>query len=172
MKKRAVMIMMTVILSFTSVMSPVCLAAASEGTTQEETGSAEDKEKGDKSILEQGMETAGDLYDKVDEKLDGVDKVSLRREIREALEQMDEMGISPAAVAEKFFGIRPAEPSSGKKPGNTLIEDAERTVRKSTEGFFTVLWEGCLDTLGNMITTGISVFGSQEGHSAKGGSSR
>ena len=132
MKKRAVMIMMTVILSFTSVMSPVCLAAASEGTTQEETGS----------------------------------------EIREALEQMDEMGISPAAVAEKFFGIRPAEPSSGKKPGNTLIEDAERTVRKSTEGFFTVLWEGFLDTLGNMITTGISVFGSQEGHSAKGGSSR
>ena len=58
MKKRAVMIMMTVILSFTSVMSPVCLAAASEGTTQEETGSAEDKEKGDKSILEQGMEDA------------------------------------------------------------------------------------------------------------------
>ena len=86
--------------------------------------------------------------------------------------QMDEMGISPAAVAEKFFGIRPAEPSSGKKPGDTLIEDAERTVRKSTEGFFTVLWEGFLDTLGNMITTGISVFGSQEGHSAKGGSSR
>jgi hypothetical protein len=172
MKKRAVMIMMTVILSFTSVMSPVCLAAASDGTAQEETDSAEDKEKGDKGILEQGMETAGDLYDKVDEKLDGVDKVSLRREIREALEQMDEMGISPASVAERFFGIRPAEASSGKKPGDTLIEDAERTVRKSTEGFFSVLWEGFLDTLGNMITTGISVFGSQEGHSAKGGSSR
>ncbi|MBQ8052604.1 MAG: hypothetical protein IJ198_02185 [Lachnospiraceae bacterium] len=172
MKKRAVMIMMTVILSFTSALSPVCLAAASDDAAQEETGGAEDTEKGDKSILEQGMETASDLYDKVDEKLDGVDKVSLRREIREALEQMDEMGISPTAVAENLFGIRPASGSSGKKPGDKLIEEAERTVRKSTEGFFTVLWEGFLDTLGNMITTGISVFGSQEGHSAKGGSSR
>ena len=166
MKKRALMILMTVFLSFTSVVSPVCQAAASEGSdTQEEAGGTQDAGSKDKSILEQGMEIGSDLYDKVDEKLDGMDKVSLRKNIREALEQMDEMGISPSAVAENLFGIRPPAGNSGKKPGDTLIEDAQRTVRKKTEGFFTILWEGFLDTLGSMITTGISVFGGQSGKS-------
>ena len=167
MKKRALMILMTVFLSFTSVVSPVCQAAASEGSdTQEEAGGTQDAGSKDKSILEQGMEIGSDLYDKVDEKLDGMDKVSLRRNIREALEQMDEMGISPAVVAENLFGIGPAAAGSGdKKPGDTLIEDAQRTVRKKTDGFFTMLWEGFLDTLGSMITTGISVFGGQSGKS-------
>ena len=87
------------------------------------------------------------------------------REIREALEQMDEMGISPAMIAQNLFGIRPAGGSGGKKTGDTLIEDAQRTVRKKTDGFFSILWEGFLDTLGDMITTGISVFGGQKGKS-------
>ena len=170
MKKRALMILMTVLLSFTSVVSPVCPALASDGTdAQEEAGGTQDAEDGDKGILEQGKEIGSDLYDKVDEKLDGLDKVSLRRDIREALEQMDKMGISPSAVAQNLFGIRPASASSGKKSGDTLIEDAQRTVRKKTDGFFSILWEGFLDTLGDMITTGISVFGGQEGKSAKGG---
>ena len=94
-----------------------------------------------------------------------MDKVSLRREIREALEQMDEMGISPAMIAQNLFGIRPAGGNGGKKSGDTLIEDAQRTVRKKTDGFFSILWEGFLDTLGDMITTGISVFGGQKGKS-------
>ena len=166
MKKRALMILMAVFLSFTSVVSPVCQAAASEGSdTQEEAGGTKDEGSKDKGILEKGKEIGSDLYDKVDEKLDGMDKVSLRRNIREALEQMDEMGISPSAVAENLFGIRPPAGNSGKKPGDTLIEDAQRTVRKKTEGFFTILWEGFLDTLGSMITTGISVFGGQSGKS-------
>lgn len=170
MKKRALMILMTVLLSFMSVTGPVCRASASEGTedaqTQEEAGSEEEAGRKDKGILEKGREIGSDLYNKVDEKLDGVDKVSLRREIREALEQMDEMGISPAAVAQNLFGIGPAAAGSGeKKPGDTLIEDAQRTVRKKTDGFFTMLWEGFLDTLGSMITTGISVFGGQNGKS-------
>ena len=39
MKKRALMILMTVLLSFTSVVSPVCPALASDGTdAQEEAG--------------------------------------------------------------------------------------------------------------------------------------
>ena len=166
MKKRALMILMAVFLSFTSVVSPVCQAAASEGSdTQEEAGGTQDAEDGDKGILEQGKEIGSDLYDKVDEKLDGMDKVSLRKNIREALEQMDEMGISPSAVAENLFGIRPPAGNSGKKPSDTLIEDAQRTVRKKTDGFFTILWEGFLDTLGSMISTGISVFGGQSGKS-------
>ena len=166
MKKRALMILMAVFLSFTSVVSPVCHAAASEGSdTQEEADDTQDAGSKDKGILEKGKEIGSDLYDKVDEKLDGMDKVSLRRNIREALEQMDEMGISPSAVAENLFGIRPPAGNSGKKPGDTLIEDAQRTVRKKTEGFFTILWEGFLDTLGSMITTGISVFGGQSGKS-------
>ena len=169
MKKRALMVLMTVLLCFMSVAGPVCRAAASEGTedaqTQEEAGSEEDAGRKDKGILEKGKEIGSDLYNKVDEKLDGVDKVSLRREIREALEQMDEMGISPSAVAENLFGIRPPAGNSGKKPGDTLIEDAQRTVRKKTDGFFSILWEGFLDTLGDMITTGISVFGGQSGKS-------
>ena len=169
MKKRALMVLMTVLLCFMSVAGPVCRAAAPEGTedaqTQEEAGSEEDAGRKDKGILEKGKEIGSDLYNKVDEKLDGVDKVSLRREIREALEQMDEMGISPAMIAQNLFGIRPAGGSSGKKTGDTLIEDAQRTVRKKTDGFFTMLWEGFLDTLGSMITTGISVFGGQSGKS-------
>ena len=48
-------------------------------------------------------------------------------------------------------------------PENTLIEEAQRTVRKKTEGFFTVLWDGFLDTLGNMITTGFTIFSGQKG---------
>lgn len=166
MKKRALMILMAVFLSFTSVVSPVCQAAASEGSdTQEEAGGTKDEDSKDKGILEKGKEIGSDLYDKVDEKLDGMDKVSLRKNIREALEQMDEMGISPSAVAENLFGIRPPAGNSGKKPSDTLIEDAQRTVRKKTDGFFTILWEGFLDTLGSMISTGISVFGGQSGKS-------
>lgn len=166
MKKRALMILMAVFLSFTSVVSPVCQAAASEGSdTQEEAGGTKDEGSKDTGILEKGKEIGSDLYDKVDEKLDGMDKVSLRKNIREALEQMDEMGISPSAVAENLFGIRPPAGNSGKKPSDTLIEDAQRTVRKKTDGFFTILWEGFLDTLGSMISTGISVFGGQSGKS-------
>ena len=167
MRKRALVIVMTVLLGFAGIASPVCRAAASDGTReQEDAGSEEEAGHKDKSIFEHGKEIGSDLYDKVDEKLDGVDKVSLRKEIREALEKMDEMGISPAAVARNLFGIRPAAgSSSGKKPGDTLIEDAQRTVRKKTDGFFTILWEGFLDTLGGMISTGISVFGGQSGKS-------
>ena len=164
MRKRALTFLITVILGFVSVTGPVCFAAASDGSqTEEESGSGEDSDS--KGLLEQGMEAGSNLYDKVDEKLDSVDKVSLRREIREALEQMDEMGISPAMIAQNLFGIRPAGGSSGKKTGDTLIEDAQRTVRKKTDGFFSILWEGFLDTLGDMITTGISVFGGQKGKS-------
>lgn len=166
MRKRALTFLITVILGFVSVAGPVCSAAASDGSqTEEESGSGEDSDGRDKGLLEQGMEAGSNFYDKVDEKLDNVDKVSLRREIREALEQMDEMGISPAMIAQNLFGIRPAGGSGGKKSGDTLIEDAQRTVRKKTDGFFSILWEGFLDTLGDMITTGISVFGGQKGKS-------
>jgi len=172
MKKRAVMILITAVLGLSSVVSPVCYAAAEESAeTQEDAGGQGDGEN-DKNLLDKGAEIGSDLYDKIDEKLDEVDGVSLRRQIKEALEEMDERGISPTAVAEELFGIRPptASQNNGKKPGDTLIEDAQRTVRKKTEGFFSVLWDGFLDTLESMITTAISVFSSPEGTSAKGGS--
>ena len=158
MKKRAVMILITAVLGLSSVVSPVCYAAAEESAeTQEDAGGQGDGEN-DKNLLDKGA--------------DEVDGVSLRRQIKEALEEMDERGISPTAVAEELFGIRPptASQNNGKKPGDTLIEDAQRTVRKKTEGFFSVLWDGFLDTLESMITTAISVFSSPEGTSAKGGS--
>ena len=176
MKKRVFTILMTAVLAFTCAAGPVCYAAASEGATNE---AAEDNS--DKSLLEQGKEIGGDLYKKMDEAVDGVkmdeavdgvDKDSIRKSIREALQQMDEMGISPSAVAENVLGIRTTYKSNEKAPENTLIRDAQHEVQKRTEGFFTVLWNGFLDTIEKMITTGISVFGSGDGNVAKGGAAK
>ena len=87
MKKKALTILITAVLAFSGILSPACLAAAAEeGSTQEEA--AEEEEM---SLLEQGTQIGEDLYEKVDEAIDGVDKRSLRRSIREALEEMDEL---------------------------------------------------------------------------------
>ena len=129
MKKRVFTILMTAVLAFTCAAGPVCYAAASEGATNE---AAEDNS--DKSLLEQGKEIGGDLYKKMDEAVDGVDKDSIRKSIREALQQMDEMGISPSAVAENVLGIRTTYKSNEKAPENTLIRDAQHEVQKRTEG--------------------------------------
>ena len=195
MKKRVFTILMTAVLALTYAAGPVCYAAASEGATyevaeeveenipvQEAEEAAEKTEENlpgekaedgsDKDLIEQGKEIGGDLYKKMDEAVDGVDKDSIRKSIREALEQMDEMGISPSAVAENVFGIRTTYKSNGKAPENTLIRDAQNAVQKKTEGFFSVLWNGFLDTIEKMITTGISVFGSSDGSVAKGGTAK
>jgi hypothetical protein len=136
-------------------------AEGAEGTENSVSGSS--KADGAGGILQQGAEFGQELYKKMDEAVDSVDKASLRGSIRDALEEMDRMGISPTAIAENTFGIKPASSNGSKMPENTLIEEAERTVRKKTEGFFTVLWDGFLDTLGNMISTGFAIFGSQKG---------
>ena len=152
MKKKALTILITAVLAFSGILSPACLAAAAEeGSTQEEAADGED------------------LYEKVDEAIDGVDKRSLRRSIREALEEMDELGISPTAVAENTFGIRTTYKSHEKAPENTLIKDAQNAVQKKTEGFFSMLWDKFLDTIENLIMSGISIFSGSEESSAKGG---
>ena len=120
-------------------------------------------------LLEQGTQIGEDLYEKVDEAIDGVDKRSLRRSIREALEEMDELGISATAVAENTFGIRTTYKSHEKAPENTLIKDAQNAVQKKTEGFFSMLWDKFLDTIENLIMSGISIFSGSEESSAKGG---
>ena len=179
MKNKALVILITFMLGSAGVLSPafyVCASTAEGAATQdnteteaEEAQSAEDGASGTAGtegaggILQQGAELGQELYKKMDEAVDSVDKASLRGAIRDALEEMDEMGISPTVIAENTFGIRPASANGGKMPENTLIDEAERTVRKKTEGFFTVLWDGFLDTLGNMITTGLTIFGSQKG---------
>ena len=191
MKNKALVILITFMLGSAGVLSPAFYAsaqAASEGATaqaaeeepereaQKDAGASADdaedtgsgaagnsKEEGVGGILQHGAEFGGELYKKMDEAVDSVDKASLRGAIRDALEEMDKMGISPTVIAENTFGIKPASAKGGKMPENTLIEDAERTVRKKTEGFFTVLWDGFLDTLGNMISTGFAIFGSQKG---------
>lgn len=188
MKNKALVILITFMLGSAGVLSPAFYAsaqAASDGTSVQETAeeepekdegaSAEEaegpensasgssKSEGAGGILQQGAEFGQELYKKMDEAVDSVDKASLRGAIRDALEEMDKMGISPTVIAENTFGIKPASAKGGKMPENTLIEDAERTVRKKTEGFFTVLWDGFLDTLGNMISTGFAIFGSQKG---------
>ena len=187
MKNKALVILITFMLGSAGVLSPAFYAsaqAASEGASEQaaedepekdEGASAEDTERPENSaagsskaegaggILQHGAEFGQEIYKKMDEAVDSVDKASLRGAIREALEEMDRRGISPTVIAENAFGIKPASANGGKKPENTLIEDAERTVRKKTEGFFTVLWDGFLDTLGNMISTGFAIFGSQKG---------
>ena len=131
MKKKALVILMTAVLAFSGVLSPAMAAAAEENTqeaedTQEEADAAEEK-----SLLEQGTQIGEDLYKKMDEAVDGIDKKSLRRSI----------------------GIR----------------DAQNAVQKRTEGFFTVLWDGFLDTIESIITNGISIFSGLEGSGDKGG---
>ena len=178
-KKSVFTILMIAVLASTCAAGPVCYAAASEGATNEVAEEVEEslpeekaEDNSDKSLLEQGEEIGGDLYKKMDEAVDGVDKDSIRKSIREALQQMDEMGISPSAVAENVLGIRTTYKSNEKAPENTLIRDAQHEVQKRTEGFFTVLWNGFLDTIEKMITTGISVFGSGDGNVAKGGAAK
>lgn len=162
MKKKAVLILITVIMGSAGVLSPALYTTAQE-TAESSTEASEEDGKDDKGILEQGKEFGENLYEKMDDMVDNADTTSLRSKIREALEEMDEMGISPSVIAENTFGIHPVTISDAKKPENTLIKDAERTVRKKTEGFFTVLWNGFLDTLESMITTTISIFGGREG---------
>lgn len=149
MRNRAFIILFTVMLGLTGVSSPAFCAYAQSSDEQ--------------GTQDQGDGIGQELYKKVDEALGGVDKESLRRQIREALHQMDEMGISPTSIAEEYLGIRDNTAKGSKMPGNTLIEDAQRTVRKSTEGFFTVLWNGFLDTLGGIIGTGLSIFSDKGG---------
>lgn len=174
MKKRAFVILMTVMLGSAGSLGPACcvlaqesgaeafVARADEVTLLAKDGEGDDK-KDDKGILEQGQEIGEELYQKLDEAVSGVDKKSLRKQIRQALREMDEMGISPTIVAKNLFGIGENAGSSGKKPatkpGNTLIEDAQKRVKKTTEGFFSVLWNGFLDTLEGVIETGFSILG-------------
>ncbi len=178
MKKRAFVILMTVMLGSAGSLGPACcvlaqesgaeafVARAAEVTLLAKDGEGDDKKddkKDDKGILEQGQEIGEELYQKLDEAVSGVDKKSLRKQIRQALREMDEMGISPTIVAKNLFGIG-ADPGSngakpGAKPGNTLIEDAQKRVKKTTEGFFSVLWNGFLDTLEGVIETGFSILG-------------
>ena len=90
MTKRAFVILMTVMLGLAGVLGPASYAMA------------QDKDKG---ILEQGAGIGQDLYEKMDEAVSGLDKESLRRQIREALREMDKLGISPSVVARDLFGI-------------------------------------------------------------------
>ena len=149
MTKRAFVILMTLILGLAGVLGPVSYAKA------------QDKEN--KEVQDQDAGIGRELYRKVDEAVSGLDKESLRRQIREALREMDEKGISPSVIARDLFGIGTKPAQNGKKPGNTLIEDAEKTVRKSTEKFFSGLWNGFLNTLGGLIDTGLSVFSGKGG---------
>lgn len=143
------MILMTVVLGFAGMQGPAFHALAA---TDSPAGDS-DKE----GILEKGSELGGEIYEKVDEALDQFDTESLRKNIREALKEMDEMGISPSVVAEKTFGLKTSPALRGQTPGDTLIKDAHNAVRKKTEGFFTVLWNGFLDTLEGIIETGFNL---------------
>ena len=149
MKKRALLILMTAVLGFAGMQGPAFHAAAA--TTD---GSGKDSDQG---ILEKGSELGEEIYEKVDEALDQFDTESLRKSIREALKEMDERGISPSVVAENTLGLKTRPELRGQTPGDTLIKDAHNAVRQKTQGFFTVLWNGFLDTLEGIIETGFNL---------------
>ena len=121
------------------------------------------QDKNDKRTQETGSGIGEDLYRKVDEAVSGIDKESLRRQVREALNEMDKKGISPTVIARDLFGIGRDRAENGKKTDNKLFEDAEKTVRKSTEKFFSSIWNGFLNTLGGLIETGLNVFSGKGG---------
>ena len=115
MGKRAFVILLTLLLGLSGMMSPVYYAAAQETDDKRDKGDKEDKE--DK---EESGGIGEELYKKVDEAVSGINGRSVRKEIREALREMDKGGISPSMVARNLFGIgnKPAE--KGQKPENTL----------------------------------------------------
>lgn len=168
MKKRAILILITFILGSAGMLSPVChaLAASQEVKTDSDAGKGAEKDDGkdDRGIGET-------IYEKVDEAVKNLDQTSLRRQIREGLEEMDKMGISPSVIAERTLGIktqpalrgRTAGDKSGSAADNTLVKEAENAVRKRTDSFFTILWNGFLDGLSGLITFVFSLAGSGEG---------
>ena len=117
MKKRALMILMICILGSAAMPGPAfyALAATTDG------GAGETGREKDGGILDKGTDLGGELYQKMDEALDRLDKESLRRNIREALREMDEMGVSPSVVAEKTLGLKTSPALRGQTPGDTLI---------------------------------------------------
>ena len=158
MGKRAFVILLTLLLGLSEMMSPVYYAAAQE---TEDKGDKEDKE--DKEDKKESGGIGQELYKKVDEAVSGINGKSVRKEIREALREMDKRGISPSAVAHNLFGIGDKPSGTGKKPENALLQDTEKTIRKSTEKFFSAIWNGFLKTLGGLVETGLSVFSGKGG---------
>ena len=164
MGKRAFVILLTLLLGLSGMMSPVYYAVAQETHDKGDKEEKRDKEdKGNKGDKEEDGGIGKELYKKVDEAVSGIDGKSVRKEIREALREMDKRGISPSEIARNLFGIgaRPAE--TGKKQENALLEDTEKTIRKSTEKFFSAIWDGFLKTLGGLVETGLSVFSGKGG---------
>ena len=186
MSKRAFAILMSVMLGLAVVPGPALCALAQEasraeinriaakdaeasggkGTERgEDAGASSSQDADDKKTAGSGI--GQELYHKVDEALDGVDQASLRKNIREALHEMDEKGISPTAIAENLFGIGPGtgaeQEGAGTGSGSALLEDAQKTIQKSTEGFFSKLWDGFLDTLGSAVETGLGAFAGKGG---------
>ena len=168
MKKRAILILITFILGSAGMLSPVChaLAAAQDVKTESEAGKGAEKEseKDNKGIGET-------IYEKVDEAIKNLDQTSLRRNIRQGLKEMDDMGIAPSVIAERTLGIKTQPTLRGQTSGNTsgtgsdntLVKEAENAVRKKTESFFTILWNGFLDGLSGLVTFVFSLAASGEG---------
>ena len=164
MKKRAILILITFILGSAGMLSPVChaLAAAQDVKTESEAGKESEKEN--KGIGET-------IYEKVDQAVRNLDQTSLRRNIRQGLKEMDDMGISPSVIAERTLGIKTQPTLRGQTSGNTsgtgsdntLVKEAENAVRKKTESFFTILWNGFLDGLSGLVTFVFSLASSGEG---------
>lgn len=147
-------------------------AAAEAVENAVENAGANSAQEAQGSIPQQAAQFGSSLYNKMDEAVDSMDKTSLRKNIRDALGELDARGISPSVVVERTLGIRTTVTEKGKMPENTLIEGAEKAVRKKTEGFFTMLWKGFLGALGGMITTGMSVLSEDtaQTQSVQGGS--
>lgn len=85
-------------------------------------------------------ETATDLYEKASEAVSSVDKETVRDQIREALHQLDEMGISPTKIAENTFGVQ-SDPDRGDDIGTRLVEDARDTVERQSQSLFQSAWD-------------------------------
>lgn len=108
---------------------------------------------GQQSGPAQDASGAGDLFQKSGEMLGGIDGNSVRYQIRRTLSQMDEMGISPSAIAENLFGIQTDPAKAVETFESQIVKEAQKEVTKRSEGFMSTLWQGFLDTLGSMFTT-------------------
>ena len=101
----------------------------------------------------------GTLMEGAGETLQNLDRDSLRKKVRKTLDQMDEMGISPSAIAENVLGVQTTDPARSVETfGSELIREAQHEVTERSEGFLSMLWGGFLNTLGSMFSTVCSLF--------------
>ena len=153
------MIGLGAVLALSPAVEGSAMQAVSAGRQESAIPASPDGLWGQQNTAPDTASLPGTLMEGAGETLQNLDKDSLRRKIRKTLNQMDEMGISPSAIAENVLGVQTTDPARSVETfGSELIREAQHEVTKRSEGFLSMLWEGFLSTLGSLFSTVFSLF--------------